>query len=387
MQIPKVLLVDDNAASLIALESVLGDHARNHQYQLVKAQSGQEALRQVLTHEFAVILLDLNMPTMDGFETAHAIHSHPRSADVPIIFVTAYFADEIHKVMAYDMGAVDCLVSPVSPKILQTKVQVFVELARKNAELRERTAELENLYRNLKVQRVRELERANRELEEEVAERRQAEQRAHELSIRDPLTGLANRRALIAQLEHAVASAARHGSEFALLYLDLDRLKQVNDTLGHQVGDELLRQVAQRLLGAVRASDVAARLGGDEFVILLEGNDARKSAELVARKIAQAHEAPFLVAGEQLSTSTSIGIALFPQDGSSAELLMKHADAAMYHAKQRSRGSTAFYHPDIGQRSAGPPEPEFPTQSARSVSDSAAVHNQQIHPPERGLSE
>ncbi|HEU4851764.1 MAG TPA: diguanylate cyclase [Telluria sp.] len=343
MQTPKVLLVNDDAASLTALESVLAGQARAREYELVPATSGHEALRQVLRHDFAVILLDVDMPGMDGFETARAIHSHPRSADVPIIFITAYFADELHKVEGYGMGAVDYLFTPVIPKVLQAKVAVFVELARKNAELRERTAELEDLYRDLKVQRLRELERVNRALELEVAERRQAEQRAHELSIRDPLTGLVNRRALISQLEHAVASAARHDNEFALLYLDLDKFKSINDTLGHEVGDELLRQVAERLLAAVRSSDVVARLGGDEFVILLEGKGAHKNAARVARKIEQAHARPFSLCGQSLGTSVSIGIALYPQDGPTAAAMMKRADTAMYHAKQRRRGSIAFF--------------------------------------------
>ncbi|MFD2367733.1 putative bifunctional diguanylate cyclase/phosphodiesterase [Pseudoduganella sp. GCM10020061] len=335
--------MNDDAASLTALESVLSGQDRAREYQLVRAGSGQDALRQVLIHDFAVILLDVDMPDMDGFETARAIHSHPRSAHVPIIFITAYYADELHKVEGYGMGAVDYLFTPLVPRILQAKVAVFVELARKNAELLERTGELEQLYRNLKVQRVRELERANRVLEQEVAERRLAEQRAHELSIRDPLTGLVNRRALIAQLEHAVASAERHDTEFALLYLDLDRFKQVNDTLGHEVGDQLLREVASRLTAAVRASDVVARLGGDEFVILLEGRGAHQNAARVARKIEQAHTRPFDIGAKPLACSASIGIALYPQDGVNATLLMQRADSAMYFAKQKQRGGIAFF--------------------------------------------
>ncbi|HEY1042842.1 MAG TPA: diguanylate cyclase [Telluria sp.] len=335
--------MNDDAASLTALESVLSGQARAREYELVRASSGQDALRQVLNHDFAVILLDVDMPGMDGFETGRAIHSHPRSAHVPIIFITAYLDDDLHKVEGYGMGAVDYLFTPLVPRILQAKVGVFVELARKNAELRERSAELEGLYRDLKVQRLRELERANRALEQEVGERRQAEQRAHELSIRDPLTGLVNRRALIAQLEHAVASAARHRTEFALLYLDLDRFKQINDTLGHEVGDQLLREVASRLLAAVRASDVVARLGGDEFVILLEGRGAHQNAARVARKIEQAHTRSFDIGSQPLSAGASIGIALYPRDGTTATVLMQRADSAMYHAKQNRRGSIAFF--------------------------------------------
>ena len=352
VQIPKVLLVNDDAASLFALESLLVRANPARDYELITATSGHEALRQVLIHEFAVILLDVNMPGMDGFETAEAIHSHPRSSAVPIIFITAHYADEMHRLKAYQKGAADYLFTPVIPQVLQTKVAVFVELTKKNLELQAKSEELAGLYQDLRVQRLQDLERINRELELEVAERKHAERRAYELSIRDPLTGLVNRRSLIQQLEHAVAHADRHQGEFALLYLDLDTFKQVNDTLGHEVGDELLRLVAARLLAAVRVSDVVARLGGDEFVVLLEGKGAHANAARVARKIQQAHTKPFEINGLLVQTSTSIGIGLYPQDADSAAVLMKNADTAMYHAKQHKRGSIEFFREELNAREA-----------------------------------
>jgi diguanylate cyclase (GGDEF)-like protein len=350
VQIPKVLLVNDDAASLFALESLLMGATWQNEYELLTAGSGHEALRQVLTHEFAVILLDVNMPGMDGFETAEAIHSHPRSSSVPIIFITAHYADELHRLKAYQKGAADYLFTPVIPQVLQTKVAVFVELTKKNLELQAKTEELSRLYQDLRVQRMQDLERINKELEQEVAERKLAELRAHELAIRDPLTGLVNRRSLIQQLEHAVASADRHKSEFALLFLDLDKFKHINDTLGHEVGDELLRHVAARLLAAVRVSDLVARLGGDEFVVLLEGRGAAANAARVARKIEQAHTRAFEINGHRILTSTSIGIGLYPQDGSSAALIMKNADTAMYHAKHSQRGGIEFFRQELNAR-------------------------------------
>ena len=350
MQIPKVLLVNDDAASLFALESLLTSAMETNPYELVTATSGKEALRKVLTHEFAVILLDVNMPGMDGFETAEAIHSHPRSSSVPIIFITAYYADEMHRLKAYQSGAADYLFTPVIPQVLQTKVAVFVDLTRKNLELRAKTAELSQLYQDLRVQRMQDLERINAELEQEVAERKLAEQRAHDLSIRDALTGLVNRRSLIQQLEHAVATCDRHQGECALLFLDLDRFKQVNDTLGHQLGDELLRQVAARLLASVRVSDVVARLGGDEFVVLLEGKGAAANAARVARKISQACARPFEIDGHGVQTGTSIGIALYPQDADNADTLMRNADRAMYYAKQNKHGGIEFFREELNAR-------------------------------------
>jgi len=162
---PKVLLVNDDSASLLALASLLTDREN---YEVITARSGEEALRKVLTHDFAVILLDVSMPSMDGFETAEAIHSHPRSAAVPIIFVTAHYADEMNRLKGYQRGAVDYLFTPIIPQILQSKVAVFVELAKKNLQLQHQKKELEKLNEDLQEQRKQDLLHIN--------ERRQAEE-------------------------------------------------------------------------------------------------------------------------------------------------------------------------------------------------------------------
>jgi signal transduction histidine kinase len=162
---PKVLLVNDDAASLLALASLL---TNANGYEVIVARSGEEALRHVLNHDFAVILLDVNMPGMDGFETAEAIHSHPRSAAIPIIFVTAHYADEMNRLKAYQKGAVDYLFTPIIPQILQTKVAVFVEMARKNLQLQRQKQELEQLNLDLQEQRKQDLEH--------ISERKQAEE-------------------------------------------------------------------------------------------------------------------------------------------------------------------------------------------------------------------
>jgi signal transduction histidine kinase len=153
---------------LLALTSLLTYASDENDYEVVVARSGQEALRQVLIHDFAVILLDVSMPGMDGFETAEAIHSHPRSASVPIIFVTAHYADEINKLKGYQKGAVDYLFTPIIPQILQSKVAVFVELAKKNLQLLHQTEQLAKLNSDLQEQRRQDLEHINeRKLAEE----------------------------------------------------------------------------------------------------------------------------------------------------------------------------------------------------------------------------
>jgi diguanylate cyclase (GGDEF)-like protein len=347
---PKVLLVNDHPASLLALKALLLSGPAAAEYELVTATSGAEALREVLAHHFAVILLDVSMPGMDGFETAEIIHSHPRSASVPIIFITAHYADELTRLKGYQQGAVDYLISPVIPQILQTKISVFIDLARKNLQLQHQAEQLELLNRDLQLQQMEDLRRINVALEAEIIERKQAEERAHELATRDPLTGLMNRRSLSEHLDHAMVRGARHGERLALLFLDMDRFKSINDTLGHDAGDELLRQVADRISASVRESDMVARLGGDEFVVLMEGLPTYAAAAEVARKIIKATSLPFSVGSQNLKTSVSVGIALYPQDGSSVSTLMRNADLAMYHAKQERRGSLQFFHEELNAK-------------------------------------
>jgi signal transduction histidine kinase len=195
---PKILVVNDDAASLLALTSLLEQWADESNYEVLSARSGQDALRQVLRHDFAVILLDVNMPGMDGFETAEAIHLRPRSADIPIIFVTAFLADEIDRLKAYQRGAADFLFTPVIPQVLRAKVQVFVALATKNEQLKRQAEKLS--------QRTTELTATNKRLVREMEERRAAERKSsakdeflamlgHEL--RNPLSAISSAGSLL----------------------------------------------------------------------------------------------------------------------------------------------------------------------------------------------
>jgi len=178
---------------------------------------------------------------------------------------------------------------------------------------------------------------------------KQAEERALHLAHHDVLTGLPNRLLFAAQLAQSLQRASRQGQQIALLFIDLDRFKSVNDTLGHAAGDELLRVVAQRLRAAVRAEDTVARLGGDEFTVVLEEVAGTAAAAATARKLHDALAAPMELQGRPVTVSATIGIALFPADGSDADTLMRAADVAMYRAKRRGRRSQAFG----GARSGG----------------------------------
>jgi len=207
---PKILVVNDDPGSLVALTSLLAGWADSNGCEVVTARSGQQALREVLKHDFAVILLDVNMPGMDGFETAEAIHLRERSASVPIIFVTAFLADEMNRLKGYQHGAVDYLFTPIIPQILQAKVSVFVALAKKNMELREQTEMLR--------QRSAELLASNKRLETEIGRRRLAVRQnkakdeflamlGHEL--RNPLSAISSAAALIAMDSIGAEALAR----------------------------------------------------------------------------------------------------------------------------------------------------------------------------------
>ncbi|AXA91797.1 EAL domain-containing protein [Massilia sp. YMA4] len=193
------------------------------------------------------------------------------------------------------------------------------------------------------LERTAELAGANAKLQAEIVERRQAEARVHHMAYHDSLTGLPNRALLADRLDRAMLAAQRSQRSLAVMFIDLDRFKTINDSLGHMTGDLLLKEVAVRLCRAVRASDTVARLGGDEFVVLLPGIRNNDEAAHVADKIIDALAQPFPLDGHMLHITPSIGICVYPDDGQDVETLMRHADAAMYHAKAAGRNNYQFF--------------------------------------------
>lgn len=194
--------------------------------------------------------------------------------------------------------------------------------------------------------RTEELKRINSRLEAEIDERRQAQSKLNYLAYHDPLTGLANRRCFIERLEQSMREIA-NGGRIAVLFIDLDQFKQVNDSLGHGVGDELLVAVSSRLADHVRLIDMLARLGGDEFICLMESVRNENEVALLADEILAAFDKPFLVGEHELFLTASIGICLYPGDGDSVGDLLRDADTAMYCAKNAGRGGYCFYTPEM----------------------------------------
>jgi len=179
-----------------------------------------------------------------------------------------------------------------------------------------------------------------------------AEQKVHELARFDSLTGLPNRNMFLGELDRTIARARRNGTAFAIFFIDLDRFKTINDTLGHDAGDQLLRTMAARLRSAVRESDLVARLGGDEFVVLLEGEACAADLDAIAQKLLVAIGEPTTLQGCSFLVTGSIGIGLYPGDGEDAATLLKHADAAMYLAKDRGKNNVQFYTADLAELAA-----------------------------------
>ena len=223
--------------------------------------------------------------------------------------------------------------------------------------LGERTAELRATIERLEsemVQRVQSVERAvaertaelqatNQRLEAEIAERKLAEGRAQHLADHDVLTGLPNRRLFEDRVTQALVFSVRNRKLTAVMFVDLDRFKHVNDTLGHAVGDAMLKEVAQRLVDQLREGDTICRLGGDEFVILLPEIKRSSDAAHVAQKIIEAVAQPVTLDERDLHITCSVGISVFPDDGRDAEALIRNADAAMYHAKEIGRANYQFF--------------------------------------------
>ncbi|HKY01924.1 MAG TPA: EAL domain-containing protein, partial [Burkholderiales bacterium] len=180
-------------------------------------------------------------------------------------------------------------------------------------------------------------------LAQEAEQRRDAEAKLRRLAHFDALTSLPNRHLLQDRLKQALAFAQRHRSRVALMFIDLDRFKTINDSLGHLVGDRLLTEVSHRLTASVRAEDSVARLGGDEFVVVLQDLGPVGHAATIAQNLLNAIEPPYLIDGRDLHVSGSIGIALYPDDGQDIETLMRNADTAMYHVKESGRNGFQFF--------------------------------------------
>lgn len=433
----KVLIADDSRTNLVLLEHLLAQEDCD----VFSASNWQEAVDLVYDHRFALILLDIQMPEVDGYEAARAIKALSNGRHVPIIFITAIFQNEGNVEQGYDAGAVDYLFRPVNVRTLKSKIRIFLQMHRQNmllhheieqrkkAEAALRKAEeqfrsiferavegifqarldgtftevnpalvrilgfdsaeqvlavpafgrtmmvneeqAEHYIRNLRRDgyvsnfefqaRVNDgsivwLSTSNRlvydddgeefgveGVVEDITRRKNHEFELNHLATVDSLTGIPNRHVFHDRVEHAIEAARRFGTRLAVLFMDLDEFKKVNDLHGHGTGDRLLQMLAERCRKRVRAADTFARIGGDEFGVLLERIESDGNASEVAETILESLETPFFINGVRLLVGATIGISLFPGDGEDAQSLLKVADSAMYASKGDLEVKYAFH--------------------------------------------
>jgi diguanylate cyclase (GGDEF)-like protein/PAS domain S-box-containing protein len=436
-----ILIVDDEIHNRKLLEALLKPEG----YVTLSAANGEEALALIAQSAPDLILLDIMMPGMDGYQVASQLKANPATSNIPIIMVTALI-DRSARLSGLNAGVEEFLTKPVDRAELWLRVRNLLRLKafgdflqNYNATLEQEVAartvdlqrfraamdaivdavmlvnrssmhfieinatacdmlgytreelfqmgpaqiaeatleQLESVYdaliaghrtNELTEIQVRRKDGSQLQVEmhqhahrfgadwiivgvlRDIAERKETEKQLHHLhhlAHYDDLTGLPNRTLFYETLGKTLAQASDRGWLVAVLFIDLDNFKEVNDTLGHAIGDELLSQYSSRLVQCIRIRDTVGRLGGDEFAMILLMQDSQQIAALVANKIRDVLRAPFNLQGHEVSVTASIGITVYPDDASDPETLIKYADSAMYQAKQAGRDTFRFFKAQI----------------------------------------
>lgn len=328
----RILLVDDQAQN----RDMLGRRLERRGYDVVLRESAVDIESVIEKEAIELVLLDWMMPERSGHDALKGIRARHDAEHVPVIVVTALDDGDIVS-MALEAGANDYIPKPIDLRVLTARVKA--QLDRRQAVL-----DLDAIRDSLE----RTVQERTQDLVAEINVREAAEARAQTLARHDPLTGLANRRHFLEELDRRLGLVGPESSAFALLFVDLDRFKPINDVHGHAIGDELLQVIAARLSGCLRDDSFAARLGGDEFAVLLEGPDGREGVAAAARRVLHELSAPILVNGLKLTVGASIGIAMCPEDGRVAADLLQRGDAAMLRAKE-DRGAYKFFDSSIDE--------------------------------------
>ncbi|HEU4845400.1 MAG TPA: diguanylate cyclase [Burkholderiaceae bacterium] len=291
----KILVVDDCADNIDLMQEILRDAGYLDVTSTMLPEQVCPLHRQ---HCYDLILLDLQMPGMNGFQVMKGLKEIEQGGYLPVLALTA---QPSFKIAALEAGARDFISKPFDLLEVHKRIHNMLEVRL--------------LYKELA----------------------QYSKQQQELALHDPLTGLPNRRLLEDRIATVLQHAMRQHTKAAVMYLDLDGFKDINDTYGHAYGDEILKLVARRLTGCSRKEDTVARVGGDEFVIVLGDVGTLRDAQEPAAKLIEAVAEPYLINGITLKLSTSIGISLFPDDATSVESLIAVADSALYQAKRSGK--------------------------------------------------
>jgi len=295
---PVVVLADDDPSIRLMVRHVL----ESEDYDIVEAADGLEAIKAVEKYHPALILLDAIMPGIDGFTTCQQIKENGHT-DIPVMMITG-LDDDASVERAYEVGAIDFITKPIKWAVLKHRVKSVVAKV-----IAERKVEL--------------------------------------LAYRDTLTNLPNRLLFADRLEQSVMRAERSHTSMALMLVDIDDFKLVNDSFGHDAGDKLIKAVGQLISRSLRRADTIARLGGDEFAVIIENIDGPEDAISIADNLTTILEHNVRLDDQETYTSASIGIAIYPDDGKDARTILKNADTAMFRAKENGRHCFQFFKPEM----------------------------------------
>jgi two-component system cell cycle response regulator len=296
----RILIVDDQEPNVSLLKQLLSEAGYTR---VSSTMNSREVCALHLENPYDLILLDLQMPGLDGFQVMAALKTNESDSYLPVIVITAQPG---HKLRALQAGAKDFVSKPFDLIEVKTRIRNMLEVRL--------------LYKKL--------ENYNKTLEQK--------------ALYDSMTGLPNRDLFDDRLAHAIALATRHAWTLAVMFLDLDRFKCINDTHGHAVGDGVLKEVAKRLLQHARDEDTVCRNGGDEFLYVLMNPRGGENIQRIAESLVKAIGQPIDIGELRPVIKASIGIAIYPDNGTTGEQLIRNADAAMYRAKAVTNGCAFF---------------------------------------------
>lgn len=460
-----LLVVDDRQENLVAMEALLDEG----DWQLRCVSSGEAALQCLLEENVGLVLLDVQMPHMDGFEVARLMRGNPRTRFTPIIFVSAISQTQDAVLKGYATGAVDFMLKPFEPQVLRQKIYSLLDHERHRSDLVQLTQQLDSArafnasvldnaaegivvvgetglisFANPAMAQmlhcsvsdlegtamlswllIPEVACAWGDSEFYQAWRRQETYRLHDASLRprtgesvpvalscsplprlqkamviialdmsvvrnlhnqleslavtDALTGLINRRGFYLAMESALSRSKRSGRCMAVLYLDLDGFKRINDSLGHDAGDQVLRRVGEQLKLSLRPYDTLARMGGDEFTVLIDGLGHPEDAARIAEKLIEQVSVRHSQDGVDFTLGASVGIACFPGCGQTVDGLLRAADMAMYEAKRAGRQQYRFFLPEMNGRARSRLMLEEGLRTAIEQDDFRLVYQPQVY--------